>query len=69
MEEWAEVNGLSLIFNAKLPASFNSGRWKQGYNPDNILASKNIATLSKKKVKIPSLKLNTDRLPAKSKPQ
>jgi len=31
VEEWAEANGLSLIFDAKFPASLNSGRWKRGY--------------------------------------
>jgi len=53
VEEWAEANGLSLIFDAKLPASFNSGRWKRGYNPDNIFACENIATLCKKEVLTP----------------
>lgn len=50
VEEWAEANGLSLIFDAKLPASINSGRWNRGYNPDNVFASANIATLCKKEV-------------------
>lgn len=53
VEEWAEANGFSLIFDAKLPASFNSGRWKRGYNPDNIFTSENIATLCKKEVLTP----------------
>jgi len=53
VEKWAEANGLSLIIDAKLPASFNSGRWKRGYNPDNIFASETIAILCKKEVLIP----------------
>jgi hypothetical protein len=44
VEELAERNHLSLIHDAKLPASFNSGRWRRGYNPDNIFLSKKIET-------------------------
>lgn len=42
MEKWAEDSELSLIYNSKLLYSFNSGRWKKGYNPDIIFMSNNI---------------------------
>ena len=50
VEAWAEASQLSLEHNAKLPKSFNSGRWKRGYNPDIALVSHSIASLSKKLV-------------------
>ena len=35
----------TLIYNAKLPKSFNSVIWKQGYNPDLIFLSSNISDM------------------------
>ena len=48
VEDWA--NSLTLIYDAKLPPSFNSSRWKRGYNPDILFTSNAIACLSKKRV-------------------
>ena len=36
---WASINCLSLLYNAKDAASFYSGRWNTGTNPDLAFAS------------------------------
>ena len=36
---WASVNYLALLYNAKDAASFYSGRWNTGTNPDLAFAS------------------------------
>ena len=43
MEEWIDANQLNLVHEPKLPSSFNSGRWKKGYNPDIAVSSSDIA--------------------------
>ena len=45
-----DLNNLHLIYDSKLPPSFNSGRWRRGYNPDLILVSSNLAPMSTKLV-------------------
>ena len=53
VEQWADSCDYTLIHDAKLPKSFNSERWKKGYNPDLIFASDSIANMCKKSVMDP----------------
>ncbi|KAJ8392651.1 hypothetical protein AAFF_G00073250 [Aldrovandia affinis] len=52
VESWMENTcmQLELIHNAKLPKSFNSCRWRRGYNPDLCFISRRLAHLSVKAV-------------------
>ena len=50
VEQWADSCDCTLIHDAKLPKSFNSARWKKGYNPDLIFSSDSIANMCKKLV-------------------
>ena len=53
VEQWAGTCDLTLIHDAKLPKSFNSVRWKKGYNPYLIFASGSIANMCKKSIMEP----------------
>ena len=53
VEQWADSCNLTLIHNAKLQKSFNSARWKKGYNPDLIFVSESIANMCSKSVMDP----------------
>ena len=50
VESWAEAWLLTLIHNPKLPPTFNSGRWKRGYNPDLIFVSNSLKQQAIKRV-------------------
>ena len=50
VEEWIDSHQLSLVHDSKLPSSFQSARWKQGYNPDLAVVSDTISDLCKKVV-------------------
>ena len=39
MADWASINCLALLYNAKDAASYYSGRWNTGTNPDLAFAS------------------------------
>lgn len=53
VEKWVEANNLTLVHDTKLPSSFNSDRWRRGYNQDIIFVSSNIKQQCKKKVEAP----------------
>ena len=42
LEEWISTNNRHLTHDSKLPNTFNSGRWKRGYNHDLACLSRNI---------------------------
>ena len=50
MKAWAEASNFSLIHGAKLPMSFESARWKRGYNPDVACVSTRIASMCQRGV-------------------
>lgn len=50
VEIWAQGEDMELIHDNKLSPSFNSGRWKKGYNPDLIFVSESISQLCTKKM-------------------
>jgi len=54
VEKWADECQMQLIHDPKLPSSFNSKRWKRGYNPDNIFVSENIEQLCTKRIAQPN---------------
>ena len=62
VERWADSCDFTLIHDAKLPKSFNSARWKKGYNPDLIFASDSIANMCKKSVMDPITHTHTTPL-------
>ena len=39
VEEWALVNNLSILYDAKDGTTFQSARWRRGYNPDLTFVS------------------------------
>ncbi|KAJ8372400.1 hypothetical protein AAFF_G00289750 [Aldrovandia affinis] len=61
VESWMENTNmeLELIHDAKLPKSFNSCRWRKGYNPDLCFISKRLAHLSEKAVLNPLPQVTT----------
>ena len=50
VEQWLDSNQLSLVHDAKHLPSFNSARWKAGYNPDTAFVNQTIGSLCKKGV-------------------
>ena len=50
LEEWISTNNLHLTHDSKLPNTFNSGRWKRGYNPDLACVSQNIRDICHRRV-------------------
>ena len=53
VEQWAVSCYLIHIHDAKLPKSFNSARWKNGYDPNLIIVSGSIANTCKNAVMDP----------------
>ena len=50
VEEWSDAHHFSVMHDPKLPCSFNSSRWKRGFNRGISFLTNNIASLSSKAV-------------------
>ena len=50
LEEWISTNNLHLAHDSKPPYTFNSGRWKRGFNPDLACVSQNIRDICQRRV-------------------
>ena len=48
---WAINNNLDLLYDAKDPPTFNSKRWRKGYNPDLVFVSSDRSHLFQRTVK------------------
>ena len=59
VETWAEASNFSLIHDAKLPKSFDSARWKRGYNLDVAFVSTRIASMCQRGVLDPITRTQT----------
>ena len=50
LEECISTNNLHLTHDSKLPNTFNSRRWKRGYNPNLACVSQNIRDICQRRV-------------------
>ena len=50
LEEWISTNNLHITHDSKLQNTFNSGRWKRGYNPALACVSQNIRDICHRRV-------------------
>ena len=48
---WAINNNLDLLYDAKDPPTFNSKRWRKGYNPDLVFVTSHKSHLFKRTIK------------------
>ena len=69
LEEWISTKNLHLTHDSKLPNTFNSGRWKRGYNTDLTCVSQNIRDICQRRVTTTHLAHNTELMGSQSTPR